>query len=181
MQISFPKMRVGFQKCYQFSNCGTPLGTNLDCVVTFAGLDCRGYRLPTEAEWEYAARAGTTSYYYGDVDEIAWYYSTSHNRTERVGQKTPNAWGLYDVSGNVCEWVNDFYSATYYEDHCKSGCKDPLGPSNGWQRVHRGGGFDFDPDEVRSASRDKRAPNSGFMALGFRLVRTVTEPEFPPL
>ncbi|HOS61946.1 MAG TPA: SUMF1/EgtB/PvdO family nonheme iron enzyme [Myxococcota bacterium] len=171
----------GFQKCYQFSNCGTPLGTNLDCVVTFAGLDCRGYRLPTEAEWEYAARAGTTSYYYGDVDEIAWYYSTSHNRTERVGQKTPNAWGLYDVSGNVCEWVNDFYSATYYEDHCKSGCKDPLGPSNGWQRVHRGCGFDFDPDEVRSASRDKRAPNSGFMALGFRLVRTVTEPEFPPL
>jgi formylglycine-generating enzyme required for sulfatase activity len=86
------------------------------------------YRLPTEAEWEYAARAGTNTAYTGKLDEIAWYNGNSEDETHPVGQKKPNAWGLYDMEGNVKEWVEDYYSANYY---ASSPAVDPTGPQNG--------------------------------------------------
>jgi formylglycine-generating enzyme required for sulfatase activity len=86
------------------------------------------YRLPTEAEWEYAARAGTDAPYSGPLDEVAWYGANSGDETHPVGQKKPNAWGLYDTQGNVREWVSDLYSANYYRT---SPAADPTGPAPG--------------------------------------------------
>lgn len=86
------------------------------------------YRLPTEAEWEYAARAGTKEAYGGKLDEIAWYAGNSEDETHPVGKKKPNAWGLYDMQGNVREWVQDFYSNTYYRTSPED---DPTGPAAG--------------------------------------------------
>ena len=93
------------------------------------------YRLPTEAEWEYAARAGTNTAYTGKLDEIAWYNGNSEDETHPVGQKKPNAWGLYDMEGNVKEWVEDLYSANYY---ASSPAVDPTGPQGGGGRGGRG-------------------------------------------
>jgi formylglycine-generating enzyme required for sulfatase activity len=95
------------------------------------------YRLPTEAEWEYAARAGTNTSYTGKLDEIAWYNNNSEDETHPVGQKKPNAWGLYDMEGNVKEWVEDYYSANYY---ASSPAVDPTGPQGGGGRGGRFGG-----------------------------------------
>jgi formylglycine-generating enzyme required for sulfatase activity len=88
------------------------------------------YRLPTEAEWEYAARAGTTGPYAGPLDEIAWYAGNSGDETHPVGQKKPNAWGLYDMEGNVREWVQDLYARDYYSI---SPLTDPAGAEAGQQ------------------------------------------------
>ncbi len=86
------------------------------------------YRLPTEAEWEYAARAGTTGTFAGKLDDIAWYGGNSEDETHPVGKKKPNAWGLYDMEGNVREWVEDLYNANYY---ATSPAADPTGPAAG--------------------------------------------------
>jgi len=94
------------------------------------------YRLPTEAEWEYAARAGSTEPYSGPVDEIAWHAGNSEDESHRVGAKRANAWGLYDTAGNVREWVSDQYSATYYQ---ASPAQDPQGPPPGQGRGGRRG------------------------------------------
>jgi len=93
------------------------------------------YRLPTEAEWEYAARAGSTGPFAGELDEIAWYAGNSEDETHPVGKKKPNAWGIYDMQGNVREWVQDFYSANYYS---VSPTENPTGPAAG-TRGGRGG------------------------------------------
>ena len=124
------------------------------------------YRLPTEAEWEYAARAGTTGDRYGNLDAIAWYRDNSGDRTHPVGQKAPNAWGLHDMLGNVTEWVEDW--GDYYPGGVVT---DPRGPVSGSVRVFRGGGR-------INVARDSRAPyRSGAgpsydLFLGFRLLRT---------
>ncbi len=94
------------------------------------------YRLPTEAEWEYAARAGTTEPYAGRLDEIAWYAGNSEDETHPVGKKKPNAWGLYDMQGNVRELVEDWYARDYYS---RSLDADPTGPPPGEQRGFPGG------------------------------------------
>jgi formylglycine-generating enzyme required for sulfatase activity len=96
------------------------------------------YRLPTEVEWEYSARAWGTSPQYGSLDEIAWYDDNSGGETHEVGQKKPNAWGLYDMLGNVCEWVADWYDASYYGH---SPVEDPTGPANGKYKGLRGGSW----------------------------------------
>jgi formylglycine-generating enzyme required for sulfatase activity len=93
------------------------------------------YRLPTEAEWEYAARAGSTGAYAGKLEDVAWYAGNSEDETHPVGKKKPNGWGLYDMEGNVREWVHDFYSANYYST---SPAEDPTGPAAG-ERGGRGG------------------------------------------
>ncbi|HEY7545724.1 MAG TPA: bifunctional serine/threonine-protein kinase/formylglycine-generating enzyme family protein, partial [Blastocatellia bacterium] len=94
------------------------------------------YRLPTEAEWEYACRAGSTGDYAGNLDEMAWHGSNSASKTHSVGQKKPNAWGLHDMHGNVWEWCMDWYLENYYS---QSPSADPPGPGTGSLRVSRGG------------------------------------------
>ena len=152
----------GLEECYRVS------GTS----VTFDGLDCDGYRLPTEAEWEYAARAGTTTAWHcGSSDScvsgIAWYSSNSASTTHPVGQKSPNAWGLYDMSGNVWEWVWDWYGS-----YSTGSVTDPLGASSGQYRVRRGGSWGNLARYVRSAFRGLGAPGLRSNILGLRLARS---------
>lgn len=131
------------------------------------------YRMCTEAEWEYAARAGTeTKWYCGDdescLDSIAWYDDNADTTTHPVGQKTPNAWGLYDMSGNVWEWVSDWYDRDYYSE---SPATDPTGPAGGDYRVRRGGGWPNGARLSRSAHRGTLDPGYRRSYLGFRLCR----------
>ncbi len=127
------------------------------------------YRLPTEAEWEYAARAGTTTVWFcgsneSCLEQVAWYYGNSAT-THPVGQKKPNAWGLYDMHGNVSEWVQDWFGV-----YPETDTKDPQGNQIGFSRVHRGGGWDSQPWQARSAKRDIDIPSIQNFAIGFRLV-----------
>ena len=128
----------------------------------------RTYRLPTEAEWEYACRAGTkTAYYWGDEmdGEYCWYDENSNN-TDPVGTRKPNKWGLYDMSGNVWEWCEDWYSNSEYPSFER---RDPKGPSSGSRRVNRGGGWRTSPGNCRSANRSNLTPRNTPGALGFRV------------
>ena len=125
------------------------------------------YRLPTEGEWEYAARAGTSGIRYGELDEIAWYSDNSGDRTHPVGQKRGNAWGLHDMLGNVWEWTGDWYGK-----YPSGSVRDPQGPRSGSYRVRRGGGWNGSARYVRSAGRYNIAPGYPINGIGFRLVRT---------
>ena len=126
----------------------------------------RDSRLSTEAEWEYACRAGTeTPRYAVDLDAIAWYSANSGDRLQKVGQKLPNAWGLYDMLGNVYEWVQDRYSADYYS---KSPKRDPRGPDAGAVRVFRGGSWARPVRSVRVAYRLWDVPGYRYRGVGFR-------------
>jgi formylglycine-generating enzyme required for sulfatase activity len=128
----------------------------------------KSYRLPTEAEWEYGCRAGTTTAFcFGDevsqLGEYAWYWDNSGRRTQPVGQKKSNAWGLYDMYGNVGEWCQDWYG-NYDGD-----AADPVGPGQASNRVVRGGSWDDDPRFCRSAIRGRFVPGSRLSILGCRL------------
>jgi len=130
------------------------------------------YRLPTEAEWEYAGRAGTTTAYsFGDdahqVGEYAWHGENSSGKTHPVGQKKPNPWGLYDMHGNVWEWVQDWYGP-----YTAGAAVDPAGPSSGSHRVYRGGSWGHSAKGCRSAFRSNLPPGLRYAYLGFRLLRT---------
>ncbi len=132
----------------------------------------KNYRLPTEAEWEYAARAGTTTKWYcGDyetcLDDIAWYNDNSGRQTHPAGQKQPNARGIYDISGNVWEWVADSYDRDYYE---YSPSTDPQGPSSGSAQVLRGGSWNYYPWYCRSSYRFSYFASYTSNYVGFRLV-----------
>jgi formylglycine-generating enzyme required for sulfatase activity len=131
------------------------------------------YRLPTEAEWEYAARAGsTTAYSFGDdprqLSEYAWYHENAGGQTHPVGQLKPNAWGLYDMHGNVWEWVQDWYGS-----YTAGAAVDPAGPSSGSRRVIRGGGWGRGAGHGRSAYRGDVTPGYRGAHLGCRLLRMV--------
>lgn len=132
------------------------------------------YRLPTEAEWEYAARAGsTTAYSFGDdkdqLDDHAWFGEDFNTGgTHPIGQKKPNPWGLYDVHGNVWEWVQDRYSDEYF---AKSPQTDPKGPEKGNQRVVKGGSWHITADSWRTSFRKAYEPNYRGISIGFRIVK----------
>ncbi len=125
------------------------------------------YRLPTEAEWEYAARAGTIDARSGALDEIAWYDKNSDGKTHPVGQKRPNAWGLNDMYGNVWEWVHDWYG-----EYPTGPVTDPIGPESRTRRVFRGASCYDDTRYCRSARRKHLGPIYRLTGVGFRLVRT---------
>ena len=107
------------------------------------------YTLPTEAQWEYACRAGTTGPYAGNLPDIAWYAANSGNTTHPVGMKQPNAWGLYDMQGNVWQWCLDWYGP-----YPGGVLRDPTGPASGPEHVFRGGSWSFAAGDCRAASRN---------------------------
>ena len=134
--------------------------------------DTNGYRLPTEAEWEYAARAGSESAYsFGSeavrLAEFAWYKKNAQNRTHPVGQLAPNAWGLYDMHGNVHEWCQDWFDRGYYS---QSPVEAPGGPAEGLAKSLRGGDWGSEGWYCRCASRSLSSPDRRSNRVGFRVV-----------
>ena len=192
--------RAGIQPCYTCSGQGEAVTCQASAAHAGGKIySCPGYRLPTEAEWEYAYRAGTTTPLYsggisacsGKADpkatRIAWYdcitavtYAGCFNGSihacgttcmgpHEVGQKEPNKWGLFDMSGNVWEWCHDRYQA----DLGVAPVVDPWGPKTGEQRTLRGGAFDNTVTRIRAAVRDPAAPMvARDYSKGFRCVRT---------
>ena len=150
----------GLDKCYSIDGK----------EVTWSNDDCTGWRLPTEAEWEYAARGGKYSHKYSgsnNVDKVAWLTGNSSNKTQNVCEKTRNGYGLCDMSGNVYEWVWDWKGA-----YSSSPSVDPRGPTSGSYRVGRGGSWVDYARNVRVASRSYFVPSFTYSYLGFRLART---------
>jgi formylglycine-generating enzyme required for sulfatase activity len=149
-------------------------------------FESNGYRLPTEAEFEYALRAGSsTDYFFGssvaDLKQYAWFKGNSTGGSHPVGAKLPNAWGLHDMVGNVWHWCNDFYQEDYYQ---QSPDRDPRGPTRGENRVVRGGCWNSRPNDCRSAYRNYEIPAFTDICfgkdihgqIGFRCARSQLKP-----
>ncbi len=162
-------VEAGLEPCYSLNGQKGDLGKDFKCVSAELLLPLRsGFRLPTEAEWEIAARAGTAGARYAEnLDDIAWYRENSGQRTHSVGRRQPNAWGLHDLLGNVREWVGDRFSG----DQPATPRVDPQGPEDGPARVCRGGSWGAHARYVRAAYRDGDQPGYRYGSLGFRLSR----------
>lgn len=158
-------LKEGLRPCY-------------DLQTWQCNFEANGYRLPTEAEWEYACRAGSkTQYFFGNdsskLSDYAWVDSNAGGKPRPVGQKQPNPWGLYDICGNVWEWCNDFYQVDYYQ---QSPGENPRGPKAGETKVVRGGAWKFSADSSRSGYRYNEDPGYsdvcfGYDIYGFRCVK----------
>jgi formylglycine-generating enzyme required for sulfatase activity len=138
-------------------------------LTTLNVLTGKTYRLPTEAEWEYAAKGGQSTHNYlysgsATIGDVAWYYTNSGSSTHAVGTKAANELGIYDMTGNVNEWCSDRYGATY-----PSGADNPTGAVTGSERVFRGGGWGNDADRCLVSSRTNQVPMIRASGIGFRL------------
>jgi formylglycine-generating enzyme required for sulfatase activity len=192
----YSDMSFGMGKDGYPAICMTQLAAKIYCKWLSAKTG-RYYRLPTEAEWEFACRAGTTTPYYcgGDVEklgECAWHFDNSDDKYHKVGQKKPNAWGLYDMHGNVAEWVLDQYVPDFYKQVAGKTTANPLSPGvKEYDRIVRGGSWTDDPPVLRSAARvtstkdwkkqDPQIPQSIWYLtdaqhVGFRVVRPLRAP-----
>jgi formylglycine-generating enzyme required for sulfatase activity len=162
-----PVEQVSWHDCQQF----------LEKLNAKLGTQDGKFALPSEAQWEYACRAGsTTRYCFGEDDarlgEYAWYAASTGGATHPVGEKRPNAWGLYDMHGNVCEWCQDWFGEDYY---AKSPPHDPPGPAAGSFRVARGGNWDDPAWYCRSAFRTGGGPGERYEFLGLRVCRAAAK------
>ncbi|MGN7891848.1 formylglycine-generating enzyme family protein [Bacillus sp. 22475] len=140
--------KAGLKEYYSISDGGQ---------IVRCKLDSNGYRLPSEAEWQYACKAGTTGYTYGKLHDIAWYNENSNGHIHDVGQKEPNVWGLYDMLGNVWEWCYDLYDETVY----------------GSYRIFRGGSWAEKARGCGATCRRRSHPTFHIDDLGFRLARSI--------
>lgn len=160
------------EEAYVLSDAlGKPGDGDFKASVRWKGLACPGFRLPTEAEWEHACRAGIDGPRYGNLDDIAWYariMGTIEERTHPVGEKKPNALGLYDMLGNVWEWCWDWYG-----EYQRDSVTDPAGPDSGSDRVKRGGDYLSEAIHARSAARGRESPDSCHGSCGFRPTRSL--------
>lgn len=162
-----PVEKVSWNEARQFIS-------KLNAQVSLPGIT---FSLPTEAQWEYACRAGTkTRFHFGDDEKLlgdyAWYGRNSGKKAHPVGQKKPNPWGLYDINGNVHEWCNDWYDSDYYK---QSSADDPTGPVTGAARVTRGGSFyDDQADYFRSSDRYHDHPDFHYYRYGIRVAGNIS-------
>lgn len=180
-----PVEQLGWLAAVKYCNMRS-LREGLNSCYTLEPLHCNyaanGYRLPTEAEWEYACKAGTqTQYSFGNdsaqLGKYAWYQDNSNKTTHPVGEKAPNPWGLYDLHGNVWEWCNTYYRE---DEYSHPAAQDPRGPKSGEECVLRGGGWNSSEDYCRSSVRFSESPGLadvcfGYDAYGFRCIRKVEE------
>lgn len=157
----------GLDACYNED------GTELAAELSDNPYDCDGYRLPTEAEWEYASRAGESFRYAGSdaIYDVVWFVSSSDDRPHDVASLAPNGWGLYDMSGNVWEWTNDAYAV-----YSSGPVTDPTGASSGSDAVLRGGGFTSAYYNTEIGYRTAYARTEVTETVGFRIARSSTAP-----
>ncbi len=148
--------------------------TSQDNVTWEQGLARPGFRLPSEAEWEYACRAGSRGARYGPVDQVAWHAGNSGGQVHPVGQKKPNPWGLHDMLGNVWEWCFGLYGP-----YPQGRVTDPVGETRGPSVVVRGGSYFFPEEFARAAARSQRPPGRPSPGLGFRLAWSPSLTEGP--
>ena len=173
---NMPVEKVNYQNAIEFCNRLSEK-LNLEACYNLSTGVCdyskNGFRLPTEAEWEYACRAGNGAEYYTGNGEsalarAAWYAGSSREQTHPVAQKNANAFGLFDMHGNVWEWTNDWYSKQSYEN---GGADNPTGVASGKEKVLRGGSWLDYPQDCTSSKRRKYDPKKNYTDIGFRIVR----------